>query len=746
MVVFLNGFMKIRLAAASTMLTLGAVLALSAVDSALAARVKADPDQAFMAARDAFRAGDEKKLANAAAAAQGHVLAPWVRYYQLRLRLEDRPADDIETFLRRYDGSLPAEQLRRDWLKVLGRQGDWKRFNEQAPLLVGDDADVACYSLLARWLVVGQAADGGEQRGDQRGGERDRSALNEAGTYWMSARDVPDGCAPLVREQFQSGQWGLVQVWARFRVLIEAGQPAAARRALDYLPFAETPEAKMLTASLDSPIHFLERPKPQLATRTQRELYLMAVVRVSKSDPQLAASYWDADVRARYPAADNAWVLARIATSAARKLMPEALGWYQEADAATSAQAAAPASAQAAAFGGGAAGAGAGGIVPAAAPAAPQSAGTAFGDEQLAWRVRIALRQGNWEEVRGAIERMSPAARNDPAWIYWLGRYYKAQAGPAGLQPVVALNAPGAQVTARALFARIAGDYSYYGRLAADELGLPMQLPPESPGPTPNEMAALALNPGLQRALAFYRLDMRVDGTREWNWSLRGMDDRTLLATAELARRNELWDRAIGTADRTIASHDFKLRYLAPYRSILADAAKSSALDEPLVLGLVRQESRFISVAKSGVGASGLMQLMPATAKWVAHKLGLKDYSWGKVHEPEVNAKLGTAYLKQVLDSLDGYPALAAAAYNAGPGRAQKWRDARPLEGAVYVESIPFNETRDYVKKVMANTVFYSAVLGGANVPLKTRLGTIAGRGAGDSVAVLKDSEGEPIP
>jgi soluble lytic murein transglycosylase len=279
-----------------------------------------------------------------------------------------------------------------------------------------------------------------------------------------------------------------------------------------------------------------------------------------------------------------------------------------------------------------------------------------------------------------------------------------------------------------AAFARIAGETRFYGQLASGELGRRVQLPPRAAPPTAEELAAVAANPGLQRSLALYRLDMRIEGMREWNWAIRGMDDRTLLAAAELARRNEVWDRSINTADRTVVLHDYARRYPAPYAEVLIAQARSHELEEHWVLGLVRQESRFIAGAKSSAGASGLMQLMPATARWTARKIGLRDYSWSRVTDVGVNAALGTAYLKHVLADVDGSPVVAAAGYNAGPSRAHRWRDARPIEGAIYAESIPFNETRDYVKKVMANTVLYSAVLGGSMRTLKERLGVIAPR------------------
>ncbi|HEX6734087.1 MAG TPA: lytic transglycosylase domain-containing protein, partial [Azonexus sp.] len=154
-------------------------------------------------------------------------------------------------------------------------------------------------------------------------------------------------------------------------------------------------------------------------------------------------------------------------------------------------------------------------------------------------------------------------------------------------------------------------------------------------------------------------------------------------------------------------------------------AALNQSLDDAWVYGLMRQESRFITTAKSTVGASGLMQLMPATAKWVAKKIGLRDFHQSRVNDTETNVLLGTSYMRLVMENLDNHPVLASAAYNAGPGRAKRWRAERPLEGAIYAETIPFSETRDYVKKVMSNSVYYSALFTGKPDSLKARLGTV---------------------
>jgi soluble lytic murein transglycosylase len=378
--------------------------------------------------------------------------------------------------------------------------------------------------------------------------------------------------------------------------------------------------------------------------------------------------------------ADQRYLWGRIAIEAARRHEPEALAWFERAGRGT------------------------------------------LTHEQREWKARAALRAGHWVSLRDAIDEMSTEAHRDPAWTYWYGR---------------ALAALGRSSGARAHFLRIAGEPDFYGLLATEELGDYATLPEPKFEASSEDLAKAERNPGLQRALALYRLDLRTDANREWVFTIRAMEDRELLAAAELARRAEIPDRAINTADRTQIRHNFELRYLAPYRDVFGAYAKEQGLDEYWVLGLVRQESRFIADAKSWAGARGLMQLMPRTARWTARKIGMKKFHLRDVTDVETNVTLGTSYLKMVLDSL-GHPVLASAGYNAGPGRARRWRDAGPLEGAIYIETIPFDETRDYVKKVMANAVFY-ALLDGQRPSLKARLGTM-------SAKVTDESENKDLP
>jgi soluble lytic murein transglycosylase len=334
-------------------------------------------------------------------------------------------------------------------------------------------------------------------------------------------------------------------------------------------------------------------------------------------------------------------------------------------------------------------------------------------DNQLEWKARAALRAQNWTELLEAVQAMSEGVQSEPEWRYWKARALKEQGNAA---------------EANALLAPLSTGHEFYGLLATEELGEVIGPPVESYRPAEDEIAAVAALPAIRRALALYGLNLRFEGNREWLWAIGDFDDRQLLAAAEHARRNQLWDRAINTAERTRSLHDFGLRYLAPYREELRAHALEYGLDEAWVYGVVRQESRFVADARSSAGAMGLMQLMPATARWVAGKLGMKGFRQTAVTDLDINISLGTYYLRHVLDTLDNHPVLASAGYNAGPGRARAWRPDSPMEGAIYSETIPFDETRDYVKKVMANASHYARILGRGVVSLKQRLGIIPPR------------------
>ena len=340
--------------------------------------------------------------------------------------------------------------------------------------------------------------------------------------------------------------------------------------------------------------------------------------------------------------------------------------------------------------------------------------------ESQEWKVRAGLRAKDWALVKNAIDGMNPAVRaKDPAWTYWYGR---------------ALKAEGQDTKAKDSFEMIADQYNFYGQLAREELGRSNNAPAKTKV-TEQEIDAMASRKGFIRGERLYSMNLRFEGNREWNWELRNMTDKQLLAAAEYAKRINLYDRVVNTADRTKQEHDFSLRYPTPYKEELSPIARQIDLNLAWAYGLIRQESRFIMNAASSVGASGLMQVMPNTAKYVAKKIGMANYTNDKLSDTNTNLTLGSNYLNMVLIDLDGSWVLASAAYNAGPSRSKAWREklSGPTEGAIFAETIPFTETRVYVKNVLSNANYYSSVMSGQPQSLKQRLGVITPKAATQS-------------
>lgn len=332
--------------------------------------------------------------------------------------------------------------------------------------------------------------------------------------------------------------------------------------------------------------------------------------------------------------------------------------------------------------------------------------------ESLEWKVRTALRHNDWKLVKESIETMPENIRSrDPGWTYWYGRALKEMNDPK----------------ANEYFEKIANQYNFYGQLSLEELGRSLVLPHKTTV-TDAEIKAVGKNPAFAKAAKLYAMNLRTEGNREWNWELRNLSDHELLAIAEYGKKIGLLDRAVNTADRTKVEHNFSLRYPTPFEERLLPITQRIHLNINWVYGLIRQESRFVMAAKSNVGASGLMQVMPTTAQYVAKKAGMTNFRPDQLSEIQTNLEIGSQYLAMVLNDLDGSWSLASAAYNAGPGRPKQWRQTLPstVEGAIYAETIPFNETRTYVKNVLSNAMIYQAISTGKSPSLKERLGSVS--------------------
>jgi soluble lytic murein transglycosylase-like protein len=745
--------------------------------------VLADQDADFLAAHDAFLAGDTAKLGRYAQRLKMTPLEVYASYYQLRLDLENadtKPVPSsleaaVKAFLSRPEDTPMLDQLRGEWLKLLGKKQRWDLFDAEYPRLLNEDTELTCYALQSLRRT------------------QESIALRKARQLWFTGKALPDNCGMLFEAALSAGIIDERDIRHRLRLALETNNASLAIKLaeqlddkyagfsvmmksaaadpdrylkrlipdnsnLAYNPDMTAAKAR-INAAIEAQVFGIEPPPPfanpqsspsaitpssspgwtgwenilsrlslgrkvdpsaatanaemtpspgpsggldsacegacvdagddyavppmgwhpKLTGKGQRMVALFALERLAKQSTDLAAARW-AKLAGYFPVNEQHYFYGRLAYQAARNLDTRALRWYKLA------------------------------------------ADTPLDDKQSAWRVRAALRAQDWPEVLASVNAMSEQQQHDAAWQYWKAR---------------ALQALGKTSEAREIFAPLSGDFHFYGQLASAELAdsplLSKAIPVYKPGwQAIKEMSAV---PGVQRTLALYRMGMRSEALEEWRWALRNFNDRELLTAAEIARRNEMYDRAIGAADKTVTMHDFSLRYLAPYRSELQEHIREHGLDEAWVYGLMRQESRFATGAKSETGASGLMQIMPNTARWVANKLGLKSYRHSLIHQLDTNLRIGTYYMKSVLSRSENNPVLASAAYNAGPIRALQWRGDKPLEGAIYAETIPYEETRDYVEKVMSNTVYYANQFGDPPRSLKQRLGIVPARSADNQQA-----------
>ncbi len=595
----------------------------------------------------AFARGQSTRLTQLLPAAAGHPLQAYAEYWELKARLDNASAEEIRSFLQRWQGSYVEDRLRNDWLLLLGKNGDAANFAREHPLYrMRDDVQVRCWA----------SAFGLE---------------NDAGVFladWMSMRSSSKACDAAAAKLYAAGAIDANAIWRKTRLLADAKQDRALTNTL----------AVLGTAAADA-----------------TEQSLRSILRLGVQDPDAAAVQLQAN--SSLNAEQRSWTWGAIGRQSAMNLSNAAPRYYQQA-----------------------------------------SNMTGWSEDMLAWRVRSELRAGiaqNRADILQTIAAMPSKMQQDSAWQYWKARALATAGNKADAEQ------------AQKIYRNIASAHGFYEMLALEEQGQRIQLPPAPARPSAAELAQARANPGFARALYAIGLGIRSMGGREWVYTAHlhhgaSLPPRQLLAAAELACQREIWDRCINTAERNPVIAAWQ-RYPMPHKTEVLGNSQRYGADPAYIYGLIRQESRFMVVARSGVGASGLMQVMPATAKWTAKKIGLVDFRPEQVYDSHTNVVLGVNYLNLALQSFQGSKPLAAAAYNAGPGRPKRWREtAGTMEGAIWAENVPFSETRDYVKKVLANTTAYASIIQGRPQSLKAELGMVGPA----PVAITADAGSAELP
>ena len=494
-----------------------------------------------------------------------------------------------------------------------------------------------------------------------------RKAWPEIEKLWLHGRSRPRACDPAFAAWEAAGRRTAALTWKRIHLAMQAGQLRLARYLGKKLGRNDRTWVERWIALYRDPELARERERFGRPHPWRETMLAQAVQRLARRDGLAAIELWKT-LKKRYPfSKDQRYqVERRIALALERDPSEAAYAWVLKVQ--------------------------------------PRPH-----DKRLfSARLNAALLRQDWQRLARDLKRWPEAEQKTERWQYWYAR---------------ALEGVGKKAEAHRRYKALAGNRSYYGFLAADRIDAPYHLVHRRTPADPERIARLRRRPGLQRALELHALHRNTEARREWRYLTRDLDKPDLKAAALIAERADWHDQAIFTLARTGYWDDLELRFPLQHREIVADQARRNALDDAWVYAVIRQESAFMRDARSRVGALGLMQLMPATARNVARRqLAMKPPARARLLDPDLNIQLGSAYLKQLKDKLADNPVLATAAYNAGPHRVDRWLPERDLDADIWVELIPFRETRKYLQRVMSYTVIYDKRLGREPRRLKERM------------------------
>ena len=470
------------------------------------------------------------------------------------------------------------------------RESEWSQLRAQYDAN-SQAAEFDCHLALQSWREGNQSA-----------------AMQQAAALWTVGRSQPSGCDALFDRWRASG--GLTEdvAWARIREALLYREDALARYLVRYMP-SQNALAELFVDTAIKPAILSQseryRPGPGKPSDKLADIATVSLRRLSRDDPAKALSLWPYYRDLPFTQEDRLAITRDIGIRMARRHAPEALPFMAAND--------------------------------------PKM----LDDQITEWRVRLALRTGQWQIAQNLTSNQPYALRHKPAQV----------------EPAV--------------FARVSN-------------------------------AA-----GTQRAREFFARGQIVDARREWYHVGKVFSREELIAQAMMAKDMEWYFPAIRGI--SLAQHwdDLDIRFPMAYQEPIRAQAAARQLNSTWVYAITRQESAFMADARSHAGAMGLMQLMPATAKETARRYDITLNNPNDVLIPERNIALGTAYLSQLNGMFKGNRVLASAAYNAGPGRVRQWtREMPTLPADIWIETIPFDETRTYVQSVLSYAVIYGQKMG----------------------------------
>lgn len=487
------------------------------------------------------------------------------------------------------------------------------------------------------------------------------AALQDIETLWMRGYSLPDVCDPVFNLWRRQGGFTPERIWKRFGLAIENGN----RRLASYLKGLmtdDTGRAAEFWLRVDrNPRIILQANRLKAGDPRLLAILIHGVYRWSQSDSVQAAAALDT-LKRRYNLPRNQLIdiERRLALLVASRGHKDALK-----------------------------------RLTALPPAAVDN-------RVREWRVRVNLQRENWELALQWLDQLTKDEQATPRWQYWRAR---------------ALETTGQKKDAQRFYEKAAKQRDYYSFLAADRRQLAYQLNNNPVEVSAKQLAAIEDVPAIQRARELYMLGRIQDGRTEWQYAMAGFDDKALKAAALLAHGWDWHHQVILTLAQAKYWDDLALRFPLSYREQVLNQARNNAINPAWIYAVIRQESAFQKDARSPAGALGLMQIMPATGRRIARTLEVSLPSQYRLLDTDLNIRFGAHYLRYTLDKFQDNPVLATAAYNAGPGRVSQWlqKDTSRVSADIWIETIPFAETRKYVQRVMEYTIIYSHRMGSSH-------------------------------
>jgi soluble lytic murein transglycosylase len=626
---------------------------------------------AFWEAGKALRAGNLQRYQNLVDTLQDYPLVGYLHYDYLRTRLDTVSDSEVEEFLQRNADSSISARLRSAWLDQLAGEGRWEAFLKAYQDTPGEQGIVQqCYAQEARYRTLGSQPV-------------PQDWLDEVQALWLTGKSLPDECDTLFKVWGSKAPLTKDLIWQRIGLAMDNRQTSLASHLAKDLDAKGQTWAARWQRMHDDPERMIDHPDFSSDVPEARDIVRHGIKRLARNDASIAAGEWDR-VKPKYSFSTDEIALTEreIAMGAALQRKPEALKLLTAVDA------------------------------------------SQVDSTLREWRVRAAVAQQDWSAVITWVEALEGEEREKGDWRYWHARALEQLASPPVLIPSSTPSpVPSSPALAEQIYTELAKERTYYGFMANDRLGKDYQITSVPIQYNKEEMAKFTARPNLVRVHELEQLGMLPEAYSEWEYTLKLLNQRELELAAVLAKRWGWYSRAIFTSAKANHRDDLELRFPTLFRPQVLASAKQNELDPAWVYGVIRQESAFSTDARSSAGALGLMQLMPATGKSTAKLIKSPLRDLGELLNADKNIQLGSAYLRQVLNTNNGNEMLATASYNAGPGRVRQWLpiyDKMPAD--VWVENVPFTETRNYIQQVMAFTTIFSHQLGREIIPLNKRM------------------------